>query len=441
MVLCLSNDPSTRLYYTLTVLFRHWYPVDFKILRPADCPADWAGPVLDLTSEESPFPNALKLPHLTLLSGKGVSPWLPTSDFSQPPGNETGVPPLSSGPLDLIFFLLSRYEEYLPYEPDRFGRFPAQASWSAQSATLTSCLADRWGDWLVAHLGRQLSGYSFPTPTYRFTPTYDLDLPWAYRHKPFWQIPARFFYHLLRKPSRAKEQWAVLISKHQDPFDTYSQLKELHRPEEAVFFILYADRGRWDKGGMPGSQPFDSLIRQLRRSGFRLGLHPSFASNKDPHYLVREKRLLEEVVGEPILRSRQHYLKLHLPGTYRNLLSIGMGEDWSMAYPDHPGFRAGTSRPFPWYDLKNESTTELMIYPATLMDGTLKNYLSLGLEEAWDQATRLIREVKACGGHFIPIWHNSSFSPSHGWKGWSDWYQALLREAKQPTSHRRESKN
>ncbi len=433
MVLCISNVLTPRLTYTLKVLFRHWYPVNFKILRPAECPTDWPGPILDLSSQTDLFPNALKLPHHTLLWDKGVSSWLPTSDFSQPPGIERDTASSFSGPLDLIFFLLSRYEEYVPFEPDRFGRFPARASWSAQSATLTRPLVDRWGDWLVARLAEQLPDYSFPLPDYRFTPTYDLDLPWAYRHKPLWQIPARFFYHLPGNPSLAMEQLAVLGSDRQDPFDTYAELADLHPAEDSVFFILYARRGQWDKGGRPGARPFVSLIQRLRESGFRLGLHPSYASNEDSRYLAQEKRQLENVIGEPVTRSRQHFLKLHLPETYRKLLSEGIREDWSMAYPDHHGFRAGTSRPFPWYDLEAESITDLMIYPATLMDGTLKNYLSLGLAEAWTQACSLIREVKACKGHFIPIWHNSSFSSTHGWEGWGEWYRELVREAKQPT--------
>jgi len=433
MVLCISNLFSPRLSYALTVLFRHWYPVDFKLLRPTDCPVDWPGPILDLTSEPSTFPNALKIPHHTLLHTKGVSPWLPTSDFSQPPEMEANAPPLPPGLLDGFFFLLSRYEEYAPFDPDRLGRFPAMASWSYQQGTLASALADRWADGLVSRLAEQVPRYPLTKPTYRFTPTYDLDLPWAHRHKPIWQLPFRFFKHLLQNPARAIEQLTVLSSARTDPFDTYQDLIEMYPPGEAVFFILYGGRSRWDKGGKPGSEPFVSLIQRLQAAGFPLGLHPSFSSHENPQNLLREKSQLEDAIGKPIWRSRQHYLKLRFPDTYQNLRSIGIREDWSMAYPDHPGFRAGTSRPFPWYDLATESITDLMIYPSPLMDGTLKNYLSLSPQKAWPQACQLIQEVKECQGHFIPIWHNSSFSATHGWKGWSDWYRALIREAKQPT--------
>lgn len=161
-----------------------------------------------------------------------------------------------------------------------------------------------------------------------------------------------------------------------------------------------------------------------------MGLHPSYRSNEDPVYLHQEKEGLEQALGQTISRSRQHYLKLSLPFTYQNLISAGIQEDWSMAYPDHLGFRAGTSRPFPWYDLASESITRLMVYPATIMDGTLRYYMQLSPQESIKRIKTLIQTVRTYGGHFIPIWHNSSFSIAHGWKKWVPVYHQLAEQAK-----------
>jgi hypothetical protein len=105
-----------------------------------------------------------------------------------------------------------------------------------------------------------------------------------------------------------------------------------------------------------------------------------------------------------------------------------------MGYADVPGFRAGISIPFPWYDLQREQKTDLVIYPFAVMDVTLKQYLQLQPAEGLKIATALMRRVRNHGGMFSTLWHNSSFSELDGWKPWRDVYIQLkiLAEAGSP---------
>jgi hypothetical protein len=56
-----------------------------------------------------------------------------------------------------------------------------------------------------------------------------------------------------------------------------------------------------------------------------------------------------------------------------------------MGYPDHVGFRAGTCTSFYFYNLNFELKTPLKIIPFAFMDVTLKNYMKLTNEKAYEK--------------------------------------------------------
>jgi hypothetical protein len=134
-------------------------------------------------------------------------------------------------------------------------------------------------------------------------------------------------------------------------------------------------------------------------------------------------------LNRDITKSRQHFLKLDLPTTYRNLINLDIRDDYTMGYALLPGFRASICDPFPFYDLDLESETKLIIHPFTVMDGTLRDYMNLGIEEAISSIHKLIDEVKAVEGTFISLWHNESLSDQQRWKGWRNVYESMIRYA------------
>ena len=134
------------------------------------------------------------------------------------------------------------------------------------------------------------------------------------------------------------------------------------------------------------------------------------------------------ITSKQIRKSRQHFLKLHLPTTYRRLLEQNITADYSMGYAGAVGFRAGTSRPFYWYDLEKERSTNLCIHPFQVMDVTLKEYLLLSPEQAKIKISELVQAIQATDGVFCSLWHNSSFSFIENWEGWAAVYEHLLEE-------------
>ena len=66
---------------------------------------------------------------------------------------------LTFDPFALVFYLVSRYEEYLPFQPDEHGRFPATASLAYRERFLDIPLVD-----LVGRKFRLWLAGQFPRP-------------------------------------------------------------------------------------------------------------------------------------------------------------------------------------------------------------------------------------------------------------------------------------
>jgi signal transduction histidine kinase len=99
-----------------------------------------------------------------------------------------------------------------------------------------------------------------------------------------------------------------------------------------------------------------------------------------------------------------------------------------MGYAEVAGFRASICTPFPFFDLDQDSITNLVIHPFAAMDGTLHDYMKLTPQKATETINELIQEVKKVGGTFIPLWHNPALNEVGNWKGWLKVYIDMVEE-------------
>jgi len=183
-------------------------------------------------------------------------------------------------------------------------------------------------------------------------------------------------------------------------------------------------------------KPFLLLVKRLGDYA-RIGIHPSYASNEEEGLLATELLRLSEILNQDIRFSRQHYLKLEMPATYRTLLRHNITCDFTMAYASQPGFRAGICTPYPFYDLELEKECRLTVVPLTVMDGTMRDYLGLSPTEALQVVRQLMAEVEEVGGCFVSLWHNDSLCDCGPWKGWLEVYNTLyaMAAAKHTKNH------
>ena len=327
-----------------------------------------------------------------------------------------------------IFFLVSRYEEYLPFVKDRHGRFTAHLSLSNQLGILDKPVVNIWALEIKRLILERYPDFNFPQKRFRFIPTYDIDVAWAYKHKGVMRTLGGFYKDLSKFDFvNAIQRTRVLLGKEEDPFDTYELQMEYQKKYHlhSIYFILFGQFGPYDKNLNPRNRRFRLLVKWLADYA-KIGIHPSYETMDNPGFLKEELSFLEDLLKKDIHRSRQHFLRFSLPDTYQNLIENDITDDYSMGYAALPGFRAGICDTYRFYDLSLEVETKLRIHPFAVMDGTLKDYMHLTTADAIVKIENLVNEVKKVNGTFISLWHNESLSDEKRWLGWRKVYESML---------------
>ena len=340
----------------------------------------------------------------------------------------------SALPFDVFaasFYLVSRYEEYLPYIRDEHDRFSAQDSLAYMNGFLQKPVVNSWILWLKELIQKRYPAFSFPEKKYEFISTIDIDNAYAYREKGFTRSIGGYLKSFSQFDiGEIIERTRVLLGLQKDPYDTYAfQLEMIKKYKlKSIYFFLLGDYGVNDKNLPIESKKFQSLIKMLGDYA-RVGIHPSYGSNKSKEQLKKEVQRLSHVLHREVTESRQHFLKLTFPETYRNLIDLDITDDYTMGFASQVGFRASICSPFNFYDLDMELETKLKIHPFAVMEGTLKYYMKVQPEDAMEKIKPLIDEAKAVNGVFISLWHNDTLNNSKLWKGWQAVYEDMVSYA------------
>ena len=423
MILVYADEKSPRLEYTARLIFQEILGSEVEITTDAGRFRHACLPKINYSP--SRMGEELFLPPATLLFSTGTAMPAVSPILSDGETGFFGTSPEAFLPFDPFastFLIVSRMEEYAAPVRDQHGRFPAAESLLAKHNLLEKAVVNRWARIIARKLEEKSGKPLFPAPEFTFRPTIDVDNAWAYLHKGFLRTTVSLARKILRGNFReAKEQAAVLSGKNKDPYDTYGYLAETFRKHEnkVRFFLHVGDPTRYDRQVSWKNGEFRRMVRDLERK-FPIGLHPSYASSagSSDNRIRKEKTRLETITGKPVTSSRNHFLLLRFPGTYRRVIEAGLTDDFTMGYPDKPGFRAGICTPYYHYDLSREQTTRLLIHPFQVMDVTLRHYLGLTPDEAIAKINTLMDEVRHCGGTFCSIWHNESLSDQGTWKGY-----------------------
>jgi hypothetical protein len=339
---------------------------------------------------------------------------------------------LVADPFAAAFFLVSRYEEYFPFTPSAFNSYEANASISCQEGLLNRPLVNEWAEALKKQI---LETYpSTPYRTNQFSPviSIDIDQAYAFKHRGRLRNILSFIRNIVFL--KRKLLWAqvkTIFLSQQDPYDTYEYLKKMQYDSKLsfIYFVNLGAYSRFDKNLDAANPALKKLLNDIN-SYAPVGIHPSYFSNEKPEKFANEIKSLENLLGKPITKSRQHYLKIKLPDTYQHLLNAGIKEDYSMGYGMQPGFRAGTCTPFNWFDLSKNMVTPLKIYPITFMEGTFGEDLKMSPQDALGKMNEFIDTVKKHNGSFICIWHNQTVNDLFFWKGWKIVFEQMIKKIK-----------
>jgi Family of unknown function (DUF7033) len=321
------------------------------------------------------------------------------------------------------FFLLSRYEEVARPVRDARGRFPASASILAAEDLLGRPVVDELVDLLWAALQTLWPDLRRPTTAFRLRLTHDVDDPWSSVGQHAGDVVHAIVGDLVRRrdPDLAWRRVRGIVDARRgrfdrDPFDTFELLmatSERHGLQGTFYFLAGNEPGEPDFRYRIDHPRIIELLRQVHERGHAVGLHASYDSYRSPERIEHEFAALRaacRVAGfeQPTWGVRQHYLRFEAPATWRAHEAAGFEHDSTLGYAEAVGFRAGTCREYPLFDVLAGRPLRLRERPLLVMDVTMLGYLAMDPVSAATLATSIVETARRHAGDAVVLYHNST---------------------------------
>ncbi|NNE32151.1 MAG: hypothetical protein HKN40_07260 [Winogradskyella sp.] len=430
MLLVYTHKITPRLTYTFKHICKRILGIEVKFTSKVE---DFiAHDSLKMSYTRQPLSNELFVRSNELLFENGLSDLdINVQDWDNTKGFfATGE--RSDLPFDIFaasFYLLSRYEEYLPHVKDQYGRFMSKESLGYNHRFLNQPVVDIWSYKLKAVLQKRFTEFEFPKRNYQIKPVIDVPSAYYFKQKGLLRTLGGIFSdigHLRLK--KMYQRFSVLTGFKRDPYDTFKWVITKQKQSKFKFIVLFliGDYSTYDKNINANKKQFVSLIKSVA-DYCNVGLKVSYFALEDISVLKKEKIKMEGIINTDLSAVRHSFSKLNLPSSYRNLVELEINQDYSMGYIDTLGFRAGTCTPFQFYDLDFEVQTPLQINPYHCLDFALLKYRSQ-LDKK-EHLQKLINEIKAVNGTFTPVFHNYTFSNLSLWKGYRSLFNLILESA------------
>lgn len=430
MLLVFIDKITNRVGYSLGLIFNDILGVNYKITTSRDVFEKYEGAKITYSKNRiglEPFVYSTDLLFETVIEIKELNLF----EYKGNPAVFRTYAKDSILPYDIFaasFYFVSRYEEYLPFIQDVYGRFNYKESFAFKNSFLHKPIVNIWAKQLEAKLKETYPDLEFSKHYFRFYNTIDIDSAYSFKEKGIGRKVFGFMRDFINGNfSELVYRFNVLFLGKQDPYDTYDYQVSLIQKHKlkTIYFILFGHFGKFDKNIPPYNKKFQMLIKYLCDYA-KVGIHPSYASFDEEGELSVQIKELIEVIHKPVYRSRFHYLKFRLPISFRRLINNMITDDYSMGYSDIIGFRAGICSGYNFYDLEVDGETKLRIHPFAVMDVALKNGLKLSPKQAIKEIKEIANEVIDVEGDFISVWHNESMCERYEWSGWREVYEKMI---------------
>jgi len=220
-------------------------------------------------------------------------------------------------------------------------------------------------------------------PTYVFL-THDID----------WPIHGPGVNHVMARRERFSKEVIEKALKYK--YNPYFNIPEIMDIEDSygirsTFFF----RPIYDDGTTVDC--YSQVIQDLRAGRWEVAVHLNRADQLDA--IVREKGMIEEVLGAETLGARVHYLRIR-PEDLSLLREAGFLYDSSLCFAKDriSGENMGFLRMF-----------GLLEFPITLMDAYMFSYMGVREEEVLPTVERALELARGLGKEVVTIlWHDAS---------------------------------
>lgn len=404
MLLIYTHKITPRFSYTMKHIFTRILGIEVSFTTKVEDFIKHSGEKITYTKQ--PLQNEFFIRSNDLLFEQGIN------DFQIVVSDWEGIPCFFSAgdgstvPYDIFsasFYLISRYEEYLPHIKDQHGRFSPKDSIAYQNGFLQKPVVDMWAYKLLEKLKERFPDLEHKQSTYKYTSIIDVTTSHSFSHRGFVRSLGGVLLDFTKfRIRRIGQRIAVWFNPKKDPFNVYDFLIDLHRKVKlkSLFFFQFASYSTYDKNVSTNNNRFKYLIKSIADYSV-IALAASYSSFEDLNLLKNEKARLTEVINRDVNSSRMRYNRVDVPNTYRNLVAAEFTDDFTMGYTHEIGFRAGTCSPFYFYDINLELQQPIRVNSFCFHDYALMTMASK--EEVAEKISMLYQKVKNVNGDFTSV--------------------------------------
>ncbi len=428
MLLIYTHKITPRLTYTMRQLFTRILGVEITFTTKVEDFIKHSGAKITYTKQA--LQNEFFVRSNDLLFEQGIN------DFQITVRDWDGVPCFFSAgersnlPFDIFsasFYLLSRYEEYLPHVKDVHGRFPPKESLAHMNNFLRLPVVDIWAYRLREMLLEKFPGLEYTSREYKYTSLIDVTTSHSYAYRGLVRSVAGLFYDLgTLKLRRVADRVKVWFNSQSDPYDNFEYLVDLHKKLDlkSIFFFQFAAYSTYDKNVSPNHNKFRYLIKSISDYS-TVALAASYSSFSNVELLKKERKDLAGVINRSVDASRMRYNRIQIPQSYRDLIEAEFTDDYTMGYTHELGFRAGTCSTFYFYDINLEIQQPIRVHPFAVHDYALNNFKTK--EAMLEGVNGIYQQVKNVKGEFLSIFSNELLGGKVNRVDWKDFYAQFIK--------------
>ncbi len=315
-----------------------------------------------------------------------------------------------------IFFMLTRWEEYVIKDRDEHNRFPHQSSLAYKNNFLNRPIVNEYIEFFWNMISSLDNSIRRKKRNFSLLLTHDIDEIERYL-TPKNLIRALggdiIYRKSLIKPFKTLNEYIqIKLGNKKDPYDTFEMIMDIsehYNLKSYFFFMAGGTTQKYDNRYDIKSDKSHKIINNIKKRGHYIGIHPSYNAYNNTLQFKKEKDALEEVSLLKIASGREHYLRFELPTTWQ--LWEDNEIEWcsNLAYAQQSGFRTGCCYPFSPFNILSREQLSILERPLILMEATFANEVK-SVEEFNSLADYYFDIVKKYQGEFVLLWHNASFN-------------------------------
>ena len=307
-----------------------------------------------------------------------------------------------------VFFMLSRWEEYVVNKRDEHGRFIGKESVAYKYDLLRRPVVNEY----IEFLWNMMYALGFKgnrkEKTFELVLTHDIDYPYM-RFRPL-----RVTKYIIKRMLEGHFVDAITYLPYffYDPYNVFDFFMNESESYGAKSHFYFMSASPDEKVNLPSpyfSNVYLSIVNRIIKRGHLVGFHPGYSSTLNKDNWAQEKKRLEDFLNVKVCEGRQHYLRMDIPNTFTLWESNNMGMDSTLGYHDVEGFRCGTGDVFPIFNFLERKEYHLLERPLIIMDVTLISYQGYSDNHIKEILNHYILMGKQYNMVVTFIFHNSSF--------------------------------